>query len=294
MDLAYQIQGAGTVVGVRPPLAWMVLAGVVRKLAGLLNLGRCLDKRLPQVKVGLERLPRVLRVPLHAQAERLAFDFDALGNAVGCLGDQARALTQTIDATVMCRVGLDQPVPAKRALQQRARHDLDGMHGVVEHVGMAPLRAALASAQARHVHAQGAASGDIEQLRAAAGGKERLLGAKHLVNQLKLKAVANFAAQRGVVRTLVAPAFGVDVRAAGNGDTVSDFHVMTDDIDVFGNGHLQRQAAGGKDGIDKDARNLLVGGERLAQIGFRFFPAWCYQDERAVGGIDVDVRSVGR
>ena len=85
-------------------------------------------------------------MPLHAQAEGLAFDFDALGNAVGCLGDQARAFTQTIDAAVVCGVGLDKPVPAKRALQQRARHDLDGMHGVVEHVGMAPLRAALASA----------------------------------------------------------------------------------------------------------------------------------------------------
>ena len=80
---------------------------MVRELAGLLYLGRCLDKRLPQVKVGLERHPRVLGMPLHAQAERLAFDFDALGNAVGCLGDQARALTQTIDAAVMCGVGLD-------------------------------------------------------------------------------------------------------------------------------------------------------------------------------------------
>lgn len=95
--------------------------------------------------------------------------------------------------------GLDQPVTANRALQQRARHDLDGVHGIVEHVGMAPLRAALARTQARHVHAQGAAGGDIEQLRASAGGKERLLGAKHLVNQLKLKTVANLAAQRGVV-----------------------------------------------------------------------------------------------
>lgn len=151
-------------------------------LAGLLDLCRCLDKRLPQVKVGLERLPRVLGVPLHTQAERLAFDFDTLGNAVGCLGDQARAFTQTIDAAVVCGVGLDQPVPANRALQQRARHDLDRMHGVVEHVGMAPLRAALARAQARHVHAQGAAGGDIKQLRASAGGKERLLGAKYLVN----------------------------------------------------------------------------------------------------------------
>ena len=233
-------------------------------LAGLLDLCRCLDKRLPQVKVGLERLPRVLGVPLHTQAERLAFDLDALGNAVGCLGDQARAFTQTIDAAVVCGVGLDQPVPAKRALQQRARHDLDGMHGVVEHVGMAPLRAALASAQARHVHAQGAASGDVEQLRAAAGGKERLLGAKHLVNQLKLKTVANLAAQRGIVRTLVAPTFGVDVRAAGNSDTIGDFHVMTDDLNVLGDGHLQWQAAGGKDGIDKDACDFLVGRERLA------------------------------
>lgn len=80
---------------------------MVCELTGLLYFGRCLDKRLPQVKVGLERLPRVLRVPLYAQAERLAFDFDALGNAVGCLGDQARALTQTVDAAVMCRVGLD-------------------------------------------------------------------------------------------------------------------------------------------------------------------------------------------
>lgn len=77
------------------------------ELACLLNLYCCLDKRLPQVKVGLECLPGVLGMPLHAQAERLAFDFDALGNAVGCLGDQARALTQTVDAAVVCGVGLD-------------------------------------------------------------------------------------------------------------------------------------------------------------------------------------------
>ena len=232
-------------------------------LAGLLNLGRCLDKRLPQVKVGLECLPGVLGMPLHAQAERLALDLDALGNAVGCLGDQARAFTQTLDAAVMCRVGLDQPVPANRAFEQRARHDLDGVHGIVEHVGVAPLRAALASAQARHVHAQGATSGDVEQLRAAAGGKERLLGAEHLVNQLKLKTVANLAAQCGVVGALVAPALGVDVRAAGNGDAVGDIDVMTDDLNVLGDGHLQRQAASGKDGIDKDTCDFLVGGEHL-------------------------------
>lgn len=267
---------------------------MVRELAGLLYLGRCLDKRLPQVKVGLERLPRVLGMPLHAQAEWLAFDLDALGNAVGCLGDQTRALTQTIDAAVVCGVGLDQPVSANRAVEQRARHDLDRMHGVVEHMGMAPLRATLARPQARHVHAQGAAGGDVEQLCAAAGGKERLLGAKHLVNQLKLKAIADLAAQRGVVRALVAPALGVDVRAAGNGDAVSDFHVMTDHLDVVGDGHLQRQAAGGKNSVDKDACNLLVGGERLAQKGLRFFPARCYQDQWAVGGVDVDVRGIGR
>ena len=80
---------------------------MIRELASLLNLCCCLDKRLPQVKVGLECLPRVLRVPLHAQAERLAFDFDALGNAVGCLGDQTRAFAQTIDAAVVCGVSLD-------------------------------------------------------------------------------------------------------------------------------------------------------------------------------------------
>lgn len=267
---------------------------MVRELTSLLDLCRCLDKRLPQVKVGLERLPRVLGMPLYAQAERLAFDFDAFGNAVGCLGDQARAFTQTVDAAVVCRVGLDQPVPANRALQQRARHDLDGVYGVVEHVGVTPLRATLARTQARHVHAQGAASGDIEQLRAAAGGKEWLFGAEHLVNQLKLKTVANFAAQCGVVGALVAPALGVDVRAAGDSDAVGDFHVMTDNINIFGDGHLQRQAAGGKNGVDKDAGDFLVGGERLAQIGFRFFPAWCDQDKRAVGGIDVDMRGVGR
>ena len=237
---------------------------MVRELAGLLYLGRCFDKRLPQVKVGLERLPRVLRVPLHAQAEWLAFDLDALGNAVGCLGDQTRALTQMIDAAVVCGVGLDQPVPAKRALQQRARHDLDGMHGVVEHVGMAPLRAARASAQARHVHAQGAAGGDVEQLRAAAGGKERLFGAEYLADQLKLKAIADLAAEGGVVGLIIAPTFGVDIGAAGNGDTVSDFHVMTDNVDVFSNGHLQRQTAGGKNGVDKDACDFLIGGEHLA------------------------------
>ena len=237
---------------------------MIRELASPLNLGRCLDKRLPQVKVGLERLPRVLRVPLHAQAERLAFDFDALGHAVGCLGDQARAFPQTIDAAVVCGVGLDQPVPANRALQQRARHDLDRMHRVVEHVGMAPLRAALARAQARHVHAQGAAGGDVEQLRAAAGGKERLFGAEYLVDQLKLKTIADFAAEGGVVGSIIAPTFGIDIGAAGDGDAVGDVDVMTDDLNVLGDGHLQRQAAGSKNGIDKDTCDFLVGGECLA------------------------------
>ena len=237
---------------------------MVRELAGLLYLGSSLDKRLPQVKVGFERLPGVLGMPLHAQAERLALDLDALGNAIGCLGDQARALTQTIDAAVVCGVGLDQPVPTKRALQQRTRHDFDGMYGVVEHVGMAPLRAALARAQARHVHAQGAAGGDIEQLRAAAGGKERLFGAEHLADQLKLKAIADLAAEGGVVGSIIAPTFGIDIGAAGNGDAVGDIDVMTDDLNVFGDGHLQRQAAGGKNGIDKDTCDFLVGRESLA------------------------------
>ena len=236
---------------------------MICELTSLLNLCRCPDKRLPQVKVGLERLPRVLGMPLHAQAERLAFDFDALGNAVGCLGDQSRAFTQAVDAAVMCRVGLDQPVPANRALQQRARHDLDGVHGIVEHVGMAPLRAALARTQARHVHAQGAAGGDIEQLRAAAGGKERLFGAEHLADQLKLKAIADLAAEGGVVGSIIAPTFGIDIGAAGNGDAVGDIDVMTDDLNVLGDGHLQRQAASGKDGIDKDTCDFLVGGEHL-------------------------------
>ena len=134
---------------------------MVRELARLLNLGRCLDKRLPQVKVGLECLPGVLGVPLHAQAEGLALDLDAFGHAVGCLGDQARMLAQTIDAAMVRRVGLDELVAAECALQQRARYDLDGMHGVVEHVGVAPLRAALTRTQARHVHAQGTAGGDV-------------------------------------------------------------------------------------------------------------------------------------
>ena len=236
---------------------------MVCELTGLLNLCRCLDKRLPQVKVGLERLPGVLGMPLHTQAERLAFDLDALRNAVGCLGDQARAFTQTIDAAVVCGVGLDQPVPANRAFKQRARHDLDGVHGIVEHVGMAPLRAALASAQARHVHAQSATGGDIEQLRAAAGGKERLFGAEHLVDQLKLKAIADLAAEGGVVGSIIAPTLGIDIGAAGNGDAVGDIDVMTDNINIFGNGHLQRQAASGKDGIDKDTCDFLVGGEHL-------------------------------
>jgi len=236
---------------------------VVRELTGLLYLGRCLDKRLPQVKVGLERLPGVLGVPLHAQAEGLTLDLDALGHAVGCLGDQARMLAQTIDTAMMRRVGLDEPVPAECALQQRARYDLDGVHGIVEYVGMTPLRAALARAQARHVHAQGAAGGDVEQLRAAAGGKERLFGAEHLADQLKLKAIADLAAEGGVVGSLVAPALGVDIRAAGDGDAVGDIDVMTDDLNVLGDGHLQRQAASGKDGIDKDTCDFLVGGEHL-------------------------------
>ena len=236
---------------------------MVRELTGLLYLGRCLDKRLPQVKVGLERLPGVLGVPLHAQAEGLTLDLDALGHAVGCLGDQARMLAQTIDTAMVRRVGLDEPVPAECALQQRARYDLDGVHGIVEYVGMTPLRAALARAQARHVHAQGAAGGDVEQLRAAAGGKERLFGAEHLADQLKLKAIADLAAEGGVVGSLVAPALGVDIRAAGDGDAVGDIDVMTDNLNVLGDGHLQRQAASGKDGIDKDTCDFLVGGEHL-------------------------------
>ena len=185
-------------------------------------------------------------------------------------------------------------MPAKRALQQRARHDHDGMHGVVEHVGMAPLRAALASAQARHVHAQGAASGDIEQLRAAAGGKERLFGAEDLADQLKLKAIADLAAEGGIVGSIIAPAFGLDIGAAGNGDAVGDIDVMTDDLNVLGDGHLQRQAAGSKDGIDKDAGNLLVGGERFAQKRLCLFPTRRDEDEWTVGGGDVDMWGVGR
>jgi len=159
---------------------------------------------------------------------------------------------------------------------------------------MAPLRAALARTQARHVHAQGAAGGDIEQLRAAAGGKERLFSTEHLADQLKLKAIADLAAEGGVVGSIIAPALGVDVRAAGNGDAVGDIDVMPDNIDVFGNRHLQRQATGGKDGIDKDTCDFLVGGERLAQKRFCLFPTRCDEDEWAVGGVDVDVRSVGR
>ena len=189
---------------------------------------------------------------------------------------------------------MDQPVSANRAVEQRARHDLDGMHGVVEHVGMAPLRAALASAQARHVHAQGAASGDIEQLRAAAGGKERLLGAEYLADQLKLKAIADLAAEGGVVGSIIAPTFGIDIGAAGNGDAVGDIDVMTDDLNVLGDGHLQRQAAGGKDGIDKDTCDFLVGGERLAQKRLCLFPTRRDEDEWAVGGGDVDMWGVGR
>ena len=168
------------------------------------------------------------------------------------------------------------------------------MHGVVEHVGMAPLRAALASAQARHVHAQGAASGDIEQLRAAAGGKERLFGAEDLADQLKLKAIADLAAEGGIVGSIIAPAFGLDIGAAGNGDAVGDIDVMTDDLNVLGDGHLQRQAAGSKDGIDKDAGNLLVGGERFAQKRLCLFPTRRDEDEWTVGGGDVDMWGVGR
>ena len=69
---------------------------------------------------------------------------------------------------------------------------------------------------------------------------------------------------------------------------------MADDLDVLGDGHLQRQAAGGKDGIDKDAGDLLVGRERLTQKRLGFFPARRDEDQRAVGRIDVDVRGIGR
>ena len=161
-------------------------------------------------------------------------------------------------------------------------------------MGVAPLGAALASAQARHVHAQGAAGGDVEQLRAAAGGKERLFGAEHLADQLKLKAIADLAAEGGVVGSIIAPTFGIDIGAAGNGDAVGDIDVMTDNLNVLGDGHLQRQSAGGKNGIDKDTCDFLVGGERLAQKRLCFFPTRCDEDEWAVGGVDVDIRGVGR
>lgn len=105
--------------------------------------------------------------------------------------------------------------------------------------------------------------GDVEQLRAAAGGKERLFGAEHLADQLKLKAIADLAAEGGVVGSIIAPTFGIDIGAAGNGDAVGDIDVMTDDLNVLGDGHLQRQAASGKDGIDKDTCDFLVGGEHL-------------------------------
>ena len=63
-------------------------------------------------------------------------------------------------------------------------------------------------------------------------------------DQLKLKAIANLAAEGGVVGSIIAPALGVDVRAAGNGDAVGDIDVMTDNLNVLGDGHLQRQTAG--------------------------------------------------
>lgn len=233
-------------------------------------------------------------MPLHAQAERLALDLDTLGDAVGCLSDQARVLAQAIDAAVVRRVGLDESVSAKCALQQRARYDLDGVHGVVKRVGMAPLRATLARTQARHVHAQGAAGGDVEQLRATASGKERLFGAEYLADQLKLKAIADLTAEGGVVGSIIAPTFGIDVGAAGNGDAVGDIDIMADDLNVLGDGHLQRQATGGKDGIDEDACDFLVGGECLAQKRFGLFPARCHKDEWTVGGGNVDVRGIGR
>ena len=92
----------------------------------------------------------------------------------------------------------------------------------------------------------------------------------------------------------MAPAVGVDIRAAGNSDTVGDIDVMADALNVLGDGHLQRQAAGGKDGIDKDAGNLLVGGERFAQKRLCLFPTRRDEDEWAVGGGDVDMWRVGR
>lgn len=108
----------------------------------------------------------------------------------------------------------------------------------------------------------------------------------------KLKAIADLAAEGGVVGSIIAPALGIDIGAAGDGDAVGDIDVMTDDLNVLGDGHLQRQAAGGKNGIDKDAGDFLVGGERLAQKRLRFFPTRRDEDERTVGGGDVDVRGV--
>ena len=182
--------------------------------------GRCLDKRLPQVKVGLERLPRVLGMPLYAQAERLAFDFDAFGNAVGCLGDQVRALPRTVDAAVMLPSWSGSACARQpRASSSGARHDLDGVHGVVEQVvwrHCVPPRAPRLGTSMHRVPPVATLSNCVPRQVVKSG----FLARSTSLTSLNSKRSRISAAQRGVVRTLVAPAFGVDVRAAGNGDAV--------------------------------------------------------------------------
>lgn len=102
---------------------------------------------------------------------------------------------------------------------------------------------------------------------------------EHLAYQAKLKAVANFAAKRGVVWVGYAPALGVHIRAAGDGKTVCHLYVALDNRIVVGKRHQHGQSACGQNRIHEHGGDAFVGREGLTSYDVAFFPARGDQNE---------------
>ncbi len=114
-------------------------------------------------------------MPLHAHAETLALDLDRLRNAVGRNRGEAHVLAEPLDAAMMARVHLDLARPIEDAREKRPVLDRDGVRRVVQDGQVPPVHLALGHGQAGHVHAQGPAQCDVQDLHAAAGGEQGLV-----------------------------------------------------------------------------------------------------------------------
>ena len=138
---------------------------------------------------------------------------------------------------------------------------------------MAPLDHALAGAEARNVHAERSAERDVQELRTATGGKQRLVRGDGGAQERQLKGIALRAEQGGVVGGLVAPERGTHVGSPRHGDAVGTVDILADDALVLGEGHHKRQAAGGENRIDKAVGDCLLRGNRLRALDDGGLPA---------------------